>query len=425
MNYNHKLLRVIIVSDRVILHVDCNSFFASVSLLYKPHLKTYPVVVGGSEETRHGIVLAKNQEAKKYKIPTGAALWQARQLCPNLVVIPPDYDLYDRFSKEIKGGIFADYTDMQESFGSDESWLDVTGSTSLFGGGGEIADIIRNRVKREIGITVSVGVSWNKIFAKLGSDMKKPDAVTVIDRDTFTEIVWPLPVEELLYVGPATTRKLHNKGVYTIGQLANTKVQYLKDWFGVVGEYLWIYANGLENSPVGQTAPPVKSVGNSSVIPHDVTTPKEVKRRIHMLAESVGPRMREHGFAARTICIWICDNDMGHMSRQRGLAMPTNLNHDLAGAAFSLFQDTYKWHKPIRKIGISGSNLVFAHDPFQCSIFESAEQHDRREKLEATMDSINKRWRYAVKRGITMFDDGDEERDVKDMQRQFTPIGWL
>lgn len=413
------------MAQRTVLHVDCNSFFASVSLLYKPHLKKFPVVVGGDEQSRHGIVLAKNELAKGYKIPTGAALWQARQLCPQVVVIPPDYELYERFSKDIKQGIFADYTDLQESFGSDESWLDITGSAHLFGGGPAVAEIIRRRVKGELGITVSIGVSWNKIFAKLGSDMKKPDAITVITPESYKEQVWPLPVEELLYVGPSTKRKLHNKCVYTIGALADTDPQCLKDWFGVVGSYLWAYANGQDTSPVGQTEPPIKSVGNSSVIPHDVTDPEEVKRRIHLLAESVGPRMREHGFAARTITVWICDDEMAYTSRQCKLPSPSNLNTDLARAAFALFQKTYKWRRPIRKIGISGSDLVFDHTPYQCSLWQSAEAMERREKLESAMDGLNKRWPHSVSRAITMFGGNEEERSLKALQRKFTPTGWL
>lgn len=413
------------MKDRIILHVDCNSFFASVSLLYKPHLQNKPVVVGGDEDTRHGIVLAKNQVAKKFKIPTGAALWQARQLCPDLVTIPPDYELYERFSREIKSRIFSDYIDLQEAFGSDESWLDITGSAHLFGGGIQVAELIRERVKREMGITVSIGVSWNKIFAKLGSDMKKPDAITIITKDSFKEQVWPLPVEELLYVGPATTRKLHSQGIFTIGQLANEETKYLRSWFGVVGEYLWTYANGYENSPVCQTAPRIKSVGNSSVIPHDVTTPLEVKRRMHMLAESVGPRMREEGVLAKTINYWICNNDMGYMSRQCTMATPTNLNCDLAECAFDLFRKTYNWQKPIRKIGISGTNLMLTSTPYQISFDQSAEQHAKRERLEAAMDTINERWPHSLRRAVTMYDGGDLERNVKDLQRKFTPTSWL
>lgn len=415
------------MKQRTILHVDCNSFFCSVSLHYKPHLKKYPVAVGGDAESRHGIILAKNDHAKKYGVKTAMALWQAKQVCPNLVIIPPDYDLYSRFSKEIKEGIFSDYTNLQEPFGSDESWLDVTGSESIFGNGMEIAEAIRRRVKKEMGITVSIGVSWNKIFAKLGSDMKKPDAITEITPENYKEKVWSLPVEELLYVGPATTRKLHNKYVMTIGDLANYGEQYLVDMFGKTGYMLHSFANGLDNSPVSidSAEPYIKSVGNSSVIAHDVTDPEEVKRWMYILADSVGPRMRQHGFAARTVEIMVCDNDMGYTTRQKGMPIPTNLNTDLASAAWGLFQNTYRWQKPIRKIGIRGSNLVFDTDPFQCSFERSADKQEKREELEKSIDSLNERWTHCVQRAVTMIDQTQTEWQIKEAQRRFTPIGWF
>ncbi len=413
------------MSDRTVLHVDCNSFFASVSLLYKPWLQNKPVVVGGDESTRHGIVLAKNQIAKKYKIPTGAALWQARQLCPGLEVIPPDYELYERFSREIKGRIFADYTDLHESFGSDESWLDITGTAHLFKDAVHLANEIRQRVKREMGITVSVGHSWNKIFAKLGSDLKKPDGYVYIGRDNFKERVWPLPVEEMLYVGPSTKNKLRSKGVYTLGDLAQTEERFLRDWFGKIGSYLWLYANGEDSSPVGQTEPPIKSVGNSSVIDHDVTDPGEVKQRIFGHAENIGRRMREHGFVAKTMKYWICDNDMGYIVRQCPLDSPTNLDAEMALAAYRHFEKTYRWEKPIRKIGICAANLMLDSTPYQISVWENAHQHEKRINLQAAMDNANKRWPHCVKRGITMFPGFTAEESTKDLQRKFTPIGWL
>lgn len=413
------------MQDKTILHVDCNSFFASVSLLYKPWLQNKPVVVGGDEATRHGIVLAKNELAKKYKIPTGAALWQAKQLCPNLVVIPPDYELYERFSIEIKQGIFADYTDLQESFGSDESWLDVTGTAHLHKTATLLANDIRERIKREMGITVSVGHSWNKIFAKLGSDLKKPDGYVYIGKENYKERVWPLPVEEMLYVGPATKRRLNDKGVYTLGDLAQTGEQYLRDWFGKIGSYLWLYANGEDCSPVGQTEPPVKNIGNSSVVDHDVTELKEVKQRMIGHAENVGRRMREHGFIARTIKYWICDNDMGYVERQCPLSTPTNLDIDLALSAFRHFQKTYKWTKPIRKIGIAATNLMLDSTPYQITLWQNAQQHEKRVELQTAMDSVNKRWPHSVKRAATMFPGHVAEENTKDMQRKFTPIGWL
>lgn len=413
------------MSDRIILHIDCNSFFASVSLLYKPWLQNKPVVVGGDEATRHGIVLAKNQPAKKYKIPTGAPLWQAKQLCPGLVVIPPDYELYERFSKEIKERIFANYTDLHESFGSDESWLDVTGTAHLHRDATMLANEIRVRIKREMGITVSVGHSWNKIFAKLGSDLKKPDGYVFINKNNFKEKVWPLAVEEMLYVGPATKRKLNNMGIFNLGQLAQTEEKYLRDWFGKIGSYLWLYANGEDCSPVGQTEPPIKNVGNSSVVDHDVTEPAEVKQRMFGHAENVGRRMREHGFIGRTIKYWICDNDMGYIERQCPLATPTNLDADLAYGAYEHFTKTYNWAKPIRKIGIAATNLMLDSTPYQITFWQNAQRHEKRVELQAAMDGCNKRWPHSVKRGVTMFSGHAQEEDIKDMQRKFTPIGWL
>ena len=413
------------MADRTILHVDCNSYFASVSLLYKPWLQDKPVVVGGDQETRHGIVLAKNQVAKKYNIPTGAALWQARRLCPDLVIIPPEYELYERFSREIKGRIFADYTDLHESFGSDESWLDVTGCVHLHENASALANEIRERVKKEMGITVSVGHSWNKVFAKLGSDLKKPDGYVYIGRENYKEVVWPLPVEEMIYIGPATKRKLNRKGVHTLGELAQLEELYPRSWFGKIGTYLWLYANGEDRSPVGQTEAPVKSVGNSSVVSHDVTDPAEVKQRIYGHAETVGRRMREHGLIGKTVKYWICDNDMGYMEKQCPLPYPTNLDDDIAETVFAHFDRTYNWEKPIRKIGISVTNLLLDSIPYQISFWQNAQRHEERMRLQDAMDSVNKRWPHCVKRGITMFPGFADEEHIKDLQRKFTPISWL
>ena len=220
--------------NRTILHSDMNNFYASVECLYNPKLRGKPLAVGGDAEARHGIILAKNYEAKRFGVQTGEALWQAKQKCRELIIVEPHYDKYIRFSQMARE-IYGEYTDQVESFGLDECWLDVTGSEKLFGTGRQIADQIRERIKFELGITASVGVSFNKVFAKLGSDMKKPDATTVIPPDSFREKVWPLPVNELLYVGRATHRKLHTYGVNTIGDLAKADVNFLKLVFGKVG----------------------------------------------------------------------------------------------------------------------------------------------------------------------------------------------
>lgn len=202
--------------DRVVLHSDMNNCYASIELLHRPELRGKPLAVGGDPEARHGIVLAKDEIAKKSGVKTGMALWQARQVCPDIVFVPPRMDLYLRFSR-LAHEIYAEYTDQQEAFGVDESWLDVTGSCTLKGDGMAIAQDISRRIKRELGITVSIGVSWNKIFAKLGSDYKKPDAITRFGRDNYKELIYPLPASDLLYVGSKTEAKLAKYGIRTIG----------------------------------------------------------------------------------------------------------------------------------------------------------------------------------------------------------------
>ena len=237
------------MNKRIILHSDLNNFYASVECLYHPEYRGKPLAVLGDPEARHGIVLAKNYEAKSRDVRTGDPKWMAEQKCPGIVFVPPHYELYMKHSRLVRQ-IYSEYTDQVEPYGLDECWLDVTGSTRLFGSGEEIADKIRKRVKSELGVSVSVGVSFNKIFAKLGSDLKKPDATTVIECDRFKEVVWPLPVKELLYVGRATHNKLKRRGIFTIGDLANANPESLKFWLGKMGIVLWQFANGLDTSPV-------------------------------------------------------------------------------------------------------------------------------------------------------------------------------
>ena len=260
--------------ERTVLHIDCNKFYASVECLYRPEIRNKPVAVGGDVESRHGIILTKNEIASKYGLTVGEPLWKARKKCPDLIIVPPNYPLYLRFSK-LARMIYADYSEFIEPFGLDENWIDVSGSVQS---GEEIANEIRERVKSELGITVSVGVSFNKIFAKLGSDYKKPDAVTVISKDNFRDIVWPLPCGDLLMVGRATAAKLNSYGIKTIGELANTDEKFLKTVLGKNGQTLRDYANGLDISPVRRAdeASDVKSVGNSTTTPRDLVDNDDV-----------------------------------------------------------------------------------------------------------------------------------------------------
>ena len=273
--------------NRTILHSDCNCFYASVELLHHPELRGKPVAVGGDPEARHGIVLTADYTAKRYGVKTGMALWQAKQVCPDITFLPPRMDLYLRFSRMAQE-IYADYTDKREPYGIDESWLDVTDSATLKGDGFHIAQEISSRMKKELGITVSVGVSFNKIFAKLGSDYKKPDAITTMYEDEFQRKAWCLPVSDLLYVGNATNKKLYSMGIRTIGDLAKSDETLLVRKLGKMGSILWAFANGYDESPVKleNTSAPVKSVGNSTTTPRDMETDEDVKIVLYILAES-------------------------------------------------------------------------------------------------------------------------------------------
>ena len=356
--------------DRVILHCDLNNFYASVECLYNPEIREKPVIVSGDQSLRHGIVLAKNMIAKKCGIVTGEPIVKARQKCPGLVVVPANYDRYIRFSEQARD-IYARYTNLIECFGIDECWLDLTESSVLFGSGEKIAEEIRQTVKEELGVTISIGVSFNKIFAKLGSDMKKPDAITVITRENFKEKVWPLPVAELLYVGRSVGRRLNAAGIYTIGQLATLPMKVVRDVLGKWGEILWTYANGMDNAPVNLAGVRdiIKGIGNSMTTPRDLCTDEDVLITFYMLADSVGKRLREHGFRASTLQISVRSTGLEWITRQKRLKPPTFLSEDLAKESFSLFKLNWGWKDNIRSLGIRGTNLVDASSFRQLSLF--------------------------------------------------------
>ena len=318
--------------NRTILHSDCNCFYASVELLHHPELRGKPVAVGGDPEARHGIVLTADYTAKRYGVKTGMALWQAKQVCPDITFLHPRMDLYLRFSRMAQE-IYADYTDKREPYGIDESWLDVTDSATLKGDGFHIAQEISSRMKKELGITVSVGVSFNKIFAKLGSDYKKPDAITTMYEDEFQRKAWCLPVSDLLYVGNATNKKLYSMGIRTIGDLAKSDETLLVRKLGKMGSILWAFANGYDESPVKleNTSAPVKSVGNSTTTPRDMETDEDVKIVLYILAESVAARLRENGFRCRTVEISVRDKELFHMWLLREL-----LNNCIAHSEYTL-----------------------------------------------------------------------------------------
>ncbi len=362
--------------------------------------------MGGDPEARHGIVLAKDQIAKKAGVQTGMALWQARQVCPDIVFVPPRMDLYLRYSR-LAHEIYADYTDLQEPYGIDESWLDVTNSTRLKGEGVTIANEISNRIKFELGITVSIGVSWNKIFAKLGSDYKKPDAITEISRENYKQIVWGLPASDLLYVGSSTKRKLNMLGVKTIGDLANADADMLKSMLGKMGLILKLFANGEDETPVSKenTHAPIKSIGNSTTTPRDLTCFEDVAIVLYVLAESVAARLRDNHFVCHVVEIFIRDNELYSFTRQKKIENPTDITTEIAEAAIRLFRDNYRWDKPIRSVGVRACDLRNPDCPTQLSLFIDEAYRDKQRKVDTAVDDIRRRFGFqSIQRGLMYFD---------------------
>ena len=378
---------------RTILHVDMNNFYASVECLYRPEIRHLPVAVAGDPLNRHGIILAKNMIAKKLGVKTGEAIWEAKLKAPNLATVPPEFRKYLKFSRHARQ-ILYDYTDQIEPFGIDENWIDVTGSKLLCGDGSEIANSIRLRIKEELGITASIGVSFNKIFAKLGSDLKKPDAVTVIPHDKFKDIVWPLPISELLYVGRSTQRKLNSRGVLTIGDLANYPVEYLVSMLGKWGEILSLFANGKDTAPVRKLneSSAVKSIGNGTTCPRDLLDNQDVKLVFTVLAESVAARLRDYGLKCTGVQIYLRDNKLYSITRQKKIKKPSYLSTDILDAAMELLVNSYDWQNPLRSVGVRAIDLVTENTYMELSLFDDNDKIIEQENLAHTIDSLRKRF---------------------------------
>ena len=419
--------------ERIILHSDMNSFYASVEQAERPELRGRPVVVAGKEELRHGIVLTKSREAKAYGIKTAETLWEARRKCPDVVVLPPRYRLYRRYA-EMAREIYNQYTDLVEPFGLDESWLDITGSVWRHGWDAyEVASEISGRMKDELGCTVSVGVSWNKVFAKFGSDYEKPDAVTVVDRANYRDLVWPAPVRELLYVGPATERKLHGSNIHTIGELAHATDAYLQRRFGKIGFELRRYARGEDDTPVKAYDPEsrdveraVKSYGNGLTAPHDIVCEADAKALIWLLAESVAQRLREDGVRARTVGIGVRSGiDLSGYGRQAKLRAPTAATIEIARAAWGLLRANEKLDEehPVRALHVRATGLSSMQEPVQLALLDDGRAH--REDLDFAIDDLRRRYgNTCVVRGAELVDDALAGTDIKD-ENTVHPVGWL
>ena len=379
--------------SRSILHCDMNNFYASVECMLDPSLRKYPVAVCGSVEERHGIVLAKNYAAKAFDVKTGDAVWQAKQKCRNLVVVPPHFEEYIKYSK-LARSVYSRYTDQVEPYGMDECFLDVTASQVLYGSGKEIADQIRCRMKNELGLTVSIGISFNKIFAKLGSDMKKPDAITSIEESEWKQKVWPLRVSELLFCGRSTTKKLEQVGIYTIGDLAEMDHDYVNQLLGKNGLMLWSYANGLDDSPVMEKdfVSPMKSVGHGITCTADLKTEEEVWKVILELCQDIGHRLRIHGLKAQGVQIAIRSQELFTRQYQGQLSLPTIVPLEIAKLARELFQRNYDWKEPVRSVTVRAINLVSAKEPEQICLFSDPIRLEKEEKLFLAIEEIRRRF---------------------------------
>ena len=383
-------------SGRVILHCDCNNFYASVELLKYPELKDKPVAVAGDPEGRHGIILAKNMAAKRMGVQTAETIWQAKKKCPNLILLPPHHDAYEAMSKRVNE-IYCSVTDQVEPFSVDESWLDVTGSQRLFGDGKTIADEMRRRVREELGITISVGVSDNKSWAKLGSDYKKPDATTVITRDNAADLLYPLPIQDMLFVGHAAAEVLRRHGVTTIGMLAAAPKESLARWLGKQGESLHAMANGLDDAPVRRwgEGEMVKSVGNGMTYPHDLVGEEAWKAGLMPLCDSVGSRLRAQHLKCRTITVQIKDPALKVISRQRTLPMPTSLTKVLFSEALSILRQSWRRDAPIRLLTVTASTLCSEDEAetAQLSFFDEVKPDDPRQlRIEQAVDGVRRRF---------------------------------
>ena len=380
--------------DRVILHCDMNGFYAAVELLQRPDLKDRPMAVSGDPDSRHGIILAKNQLAKEYGVVTAETIWQAKKKCPQLVLVRPHMEKY-RYYCGLINEIYQRFTDMVEPFSIDESWLDVTASQKLFGSGRQIADTIRRTVREELGMTLSAGVSFNKTFAKMGSEYKKPDATTEITRENFRELLWPLPAGELFGVGKATSEKLRQAGIFTIGDIAASKKPLLVSLFGKQGAVMWEHANGIDDDPVAlyDQKEPIKSVGNGVTFRRNLTSESDIATAVKALSDKVAGRLRQHGLKAGGVKVDIKDPYFKVISRQKQLDTTTWLAEEIAQAAAELIRASWRAGAPIRMLTITAINLTDQLFQEQLSLFGSdSSKREKAEKMELAMDEVRKKY---------------------------------
>lgn len=391
--------------ERVILHCDANSFYASCELVYRPALRGLPMAVCGSTEERHGIVLASTPEAKKRGVRTAMVNWEARRACPDLIMLPPNYHLYIDFSKRLRQ-MYAAYTDKVEPLGLDECWLDISGNGIGTDEGMAIAAQLRQRAREELGLTLSVGVSYNKIFAKLGSDMKKPNASTLISKENYQDIVWPCPVEDMMGVGPRMLPKMHSHNIYTIGDLAKQQPDMMRKWLGKMGLILQQFASGADQTPVMQDSEEaaIKSVGNSITAPRDMASVADMICVMYLIADSIGARLREIGMRGKCISLMVRDKDLHCFAGQKTIAFHTTDTNDIVRVALDIFHTKgFEMLLPFRSIGMSVGSLEPDTRPVQMDLFGHAARRHKTDQLYRAIDSIRTRFgERAIERGISL-----------------------
>jgi len=395
------------MKNRVVLHSDLNNFYAAVECLYRPEIRAKPVAVCGEPELRHGIVLAKNQLARRQGVETGQVIHEAQAKCPELVIVPPHQSAYERFSGWARE-IYEQYADNIESYGLDESWLEITNLARDEYDGQAVADEIRAKMKETLGITCSVGVSFNKVYAKLASDLRKPDCSTVISRQKYKEIVWPMPPDKLLGVNTKIAMTLRAMGITDIGNIAKAPVELLEGIFGKNGRTLHRYASGEDNSPVSHKdyVEPPKSVGHTETTHRDMENAEDVRRVVYALSEKVASRMRAQHFKCRTIQVSIRENDLKWRERQGTLEVPTFIANTIAEKALEIFGARHKFAKPLRSIGVRACNLVPDTVGIQGSFFDDPARDEKMERLAGTVDTLRAIYGYGIiRRGIALEDE--------------------
>jgi DNA polymerase-4 len=382
--------------ENVIFHIDVNSAFLSWEAVYRLHilgektdLREIPSAVAGDVKKRHGIILAKSTPAKKYGVRTGDTISDAKRLCPELLMVPPHYDLYDTSSKAFME-ILREYSPRVEQYSVDEAYCDMTGTIGLYGSAVVAANLVKDRIYSELGFTVNVGISSNKLLAKMASDFKKPNLVHTLFPEEIERKLWKLPVEELFYVGHATKKKLHALGIHTIGELARTDLNILRAYFKKYGEVIYAFANGIDLSVVSEEVAPNKGYGNSTTIAFDVDQGNVAKMILLSLAETVSTRLRADSVMATVIAVSVVNSEFHHASHQLTLLSATNTTNEIHKASCRLFDELWDG-SPIRNLGIHTSKVVSETSIRQLNLFDM-NRYERLSKLDTVVDKVREKY---------------------------------